>query len=63
MFRRLIMAIFRLYIKSLLSNYKERTWTVYIGQGGVKWTRDLESVRKFGRSGLHEVSMLLPSTV
>ena len=63
MFRRLIMAIFRLYMKYLLSSYKKRTWDVYMGGEGVKWARDLVSVRKIGRCGLHEGSMLLPSYV
>jgi len=31
MFRRLIMAIFRLYMKYLLSSYTKHTWTVYMG--------------------------------
>ena len=39
MFRRLIMAIFSLYMKYLLSNYIKHTWAVYMGQGGVKWSR------------------------
>ena len=34
MFRRLIMAIFRLYRKYLLSSYTKHTWAVYMGQGG-----------------------------
>jgi len=63
MFRRLIMAIFRLYMKYLLRSYIKHTWAVYMGQGGVKWERDLVSVRKFGRCGLHEGSMLLPCYV
>ena len=29
------------------------------GREGVKWARDLVSVSKFGRCGLHEGSMLL----
>jgi len=36
MFRRLIMAVFRLYMKYLLSNYTKHTWAVYMGQGGGK---------------------------
>ena len=63
MFRRLIMAIFRLYMKYLLSSFTIYTWAVYMGLGGVKWARDLVSVRKVGRCGLHEGSMLLPSYV
>ena len=37
MLRRLIMAIFRLYMKYLLSSYTKHTWAVYMGLGGVKW--------------------------
>ena len=33
------------------------------GREGVKWARDLVSVGKVGRCGLHERSMLLPSYV
>ena len=33
------------------------------GREGVKWARDLVSVGKVGRCGLHEGSMLLPSYV
>jgi len=36
MFRRLIMAIFRLYIKYLLSSYTKHIWAVYMFQGGGK---------------------------
>ena len=36
MFRPLIMAIFRLYMKYLLSSYTKRTWAVYMGKGGGK---------------------------
>jgi len=36
MFRRLIMAIFILYMKYLLSSYTKHTWVVYMGQGGGK---------------------------
>ena len=63
MFRRLIKAIFRLYMKYLLSSYTIYTWAVYMGREGVKWARGLISVRKDGRCGLHEGSMLLPSYV
>jgi hypothetical protein len=63
MFRRLIMAIFRSYIKYLLSSYTKHTWAVYMGREGVKWARDLVYDRKVGRCGLHEGSMLLPSYV
>jgi hypothetical protein len=63
MFRRLIMAVFRLYMKYLLSSYTKHTWAVYMGKGGVKWARDLVSVLKVGLCGLNERSMLLPSYV
>jgi len=63
MFRRLIMAIFGLYVKYLLSSYTKHTWAVYMGKEGGKWARDLVSVRKVGRCGLREGSMLLPSYV
>ena len=36
MFRGLIMAIFRLYTKYLLSSYTIHTWAVYMGLGGGK---------------------------
>ena len=36
MFRRLIMAIFRLYMKYLLSSYTKHTWAVYMGKVGGK---------------------------
>jgi hypothetical protein len=62
-FRRLIMAIFRLYMKYLLSSNTKHTWAVYRGREGVKWARDLVSVGKVGRSGLHEGSLLLQSYV
>ena len=55
MFRRLIMAIFRLYTEYLLSSYTEHTWAVYMGWG-VKWARDLVSVRKVGWCGLYDGS-------
>jgi len=63
MFWRLIMAIFRLYMKYFLSSFTRPTWAVYMGMEGVKWVRDLVSVRKIGRCGLHEGSMLLQSYV
>ena len=34
MFRRLTMAIFRLYMKYLLSSYIKRIWAVYVGRVG-----------------------------
>jgi len=36
MFRRLMMAIFRLYTKHLLSSCTKRTRAVYMGKGGGK---------------------------
>jgi len=63
MFRCLIMAIFRLCMKYLLSSYTKYTRAVYMGREGVKWARDLVCVGKVGRCGLHEGSMLLPSYV
>jgi len=36
MFRRLIMVIFRLYMKYLLNSHKKHTWAVYMGRGGGK---------------------------
>jgi len=36
MFRRLIMAIFSLYMKYLLSSYTKHTWVVYMGYGESK---------------------------
>ena len=63
MFRHLIMAIFRLYMKYLLSSYKNIHGLFVWGTEGVKWVRDLVFVRKIGRCGLHEGSMLLASYV
>jgi len=65
MFWRLIMAIFRLYMKYLLSSYKKKSIHGLFIQyrEGVKWARDLVSVRKVGRCGLHEGAMLLASYV
>ena len=37
MFRRLIMAVVRLYMKYLLSSYTKHTWVVCMGYEGVKW--------------------------
>jgi len=36
MFRHLIMVIFRLYMKCILSSYTKHTWAVYMGHGGGK---------------------------
>jgi len=60
MFRRLIMAIFRLYMKYLLSSYTKQTWAVYMGQGGVKISYLSE---RLGGVGYMRGSMLLPSYV
>jgi len=64
MFRHLIMAIFRLYMKYLLSSWTQNIPGLFIwGREGLKWARDLVSVVKVGQCGLHEGSMLLPSYV
>ena len=63
MFRRLIMAIFRLYMKYLLSSYTKSTWAFIWSREEVKWARDLVSVGKVRRCGLHEGFMLLPSYI
>jgi len=64
MFRRLIMAIFRLYIKPLVSTYTKHIYGLFIwGREGAKWARDLVSVIKVVWCGLHGGSMLLPSYV
>jgi len=45
MFRRLTMAIFRLYTKYLVSSYTRLIWVVYIGTvQEVRWARDLVCV-------------------
>ena len=36
MFRPLIMTIFRLYMKYLLSSYTKHIWALYMGKGGNK---------------------------
>ena len=63
MFRHLIMVIFMLYMKYLLSSFAQRSWAVCKGKGGDKVARDLVSVRNVGRCGLHEGSMLLPKFI
>jgi len=50
-------------MKYLLSSYTKHMWAVYMGREGVKWAWDLVSVRKVGRCGLREGSMLLPRYV
>ena len=63
-FRRMIMAIFRLYMKHLVSSYTKHVYGLLIwGREGVKKARDLVSVLKVGWCGLHSGSMLLPSYV
>jgi len=51
MFRRLILAIFRLYMKYLLNSYTKLTWAVYMGREGVNWAREIVSVRRLGGVG------------
>jgi hypothetical protein len=64
MFWRLVMAIFRLYMKHLVSNYTKHIYGLLIcGLEGVKWARDLISVLKVGWCGLHGGSMLLQSYI
>jgi len=70
MFRRLIMAIFMLYMNHLISSYPNiYLWATYMGKeggvcgGGVKWARDLVSIRTVGKCGMHGGLMLLPSYV
>ena len=54
MFRRLIMAIFRLLMKYLLSSYTKHTWAVYMGKGGGKvGTTDTRSRAHFTPSLPH----------
>jgi len=43
--------------------HKTYIWATYWGCEGVKWSRDLVSVLKFGWCGLHGGSMLLPNYV
>ena len=62
MFRRLVMAIFRLYITHSVSSYTKHIYGLLIwGREGVKCARDLVSALKVGWCGLHGGSMLLPS--
>ena len=50
MFRPLIMAISRLYMKHLVSSCTKHIYGLLIwGREGVKWARDLVSVLKVGR--------------
>ena len=68
MFRRLIMAIFRLYMNHLVSSYTNIYIYIYIymgylfgegGVGGIKWARDFVSVRTVGTCVMHGGLMLL----
>ena len=64
MFRRLIMAIFRLYMKHLVSSYTKHMYGLLIwSREGVRGARDLVSVLKVGWCGLYGGSLLLPSYV
>ena len=52
MFRRLTKAIFRLYIKYLVSSYMRLLWAVYSGTvQEVRWARDPVCVMEGGRCG------------
>jgi len=51
MFRHLTMAIFRLHMNYLLSSYTKLIWTVYSGEVGGRWARDLVYVIEVGRCG------------
>ena len=54
MFRRLITAIIKLYMKCLLSSYTKYTWAVYMGKGGGKvGTTDTRSRAHFTPSLPH----------
>jgi len=49
MFRRLIIAIFRLCMKHLVSSYTKHVYGLLIeGREGVKWARDIVFVLKVG---------------
>ena len=64
MFRSLVMAIFRLYMKHLVSRYTKHIYGLLIwGMEGVKCARDLVYALKVGWCGLHGGCMLLPSYV
>jgi len=52
MFRGLTMAIFRLYMKYLVSSFTELIWAVYSGAvQEVRWARDLICVMEVGMCG------------
>jgi len=59
MFQRLIMAIFRLYMKHLVSGYTNIYMGYLYGKGGGKWVRDLISVRTVGTCEMHGGFILL----
>jgi len=65
MFWHLLMAIFKLYMKTLfVSSYTKHIHGLLIwGWEGVKWARDLVSVRNVGWCGLHGGSMMLQSYI
>jgi len=63
MFRRLIMVIFRLYMKYFVAVTQNIHGLFISGREGVKWARDIVSVGKVVLCGLLERSMLLPSYV
>jgi len=64
MFRHLVMAIFRLYMKHLVSSYTKHIYGLLIwGREGVKWARDLVSVLEFGWCGLHGESYAMSKLI
>jgi len=64
MFRRFVIAIFRLYMKYLVGSYTKHIYVQLIwGMEGVNWARDLVFVLKVGWYGLHGESVLLPSYI
>ena len=63
MFQRLIMAIFRLYMKCLLSSYTKYKWAVYMGRQGVHWARGLVSVSYLGLILSRLTALVQPSSI
>ena len=59
----LVPVLFTFFIQGVLIIYKNIHGLFIWGREGVKWARDLVSIGKVGRFGLHERSMLLPSYV
>ena len=51
MFQRLTMAIFRLYMKYLVSSYTRQYELYRVGRYELRWTRDLVCVMEVGRRG------------